>query len=362
MNLPAPLQQIPPTGVRFGRRKLSYFAGCDYFRLSSHPAVARALLAGLRRYGLNVSASRLTTGNHALYEELETLLAEFFGVPSALLVSTGYAANAIAAQGLQESCSRVLIDSQAHSSLLDAGRMFRCPAEFFKHRDPQDLARILARRPQTGKTLLLTDGLFGGDGQIAPLAEYLKVLPSRALILVDDAHGAGVIGQRGRGTPEFCAVPSARIIQTITLSKAFGVYGGAILASGALREQIIDNSAMFAASTPLPLPLACAAKKAIQLLKSGARARARLQANVHYVKSALKNRCFPVPDTPAPIISVVPSSQRHAKALRRSLLSQNIFPSYIRYPGGPPQGCFRLVISSEHTRDQLARLLAALLG
>jgi 7-keto-8-aminopelargonate synthetase-like enzyme len=357
---PEPLQQIQRTYVRFKGRKFSYFAGCDYFRLASHPAVVRAFQEGARRHGLNVAASRLTTGNHRAYQQLEQTLTAFFEAPAALLVSNGYAANAIVAQAMQNDFSLAVIDARAHSSLRDASRFLRCPVHAFRHRDPEALARVLAKGGRNKKTILLTDGVFAHDGEIAPLGRYLEVLTPGAVILLDDAHAAGVAGRTGRGTAEFLKVVSPRIIQTISLSKAFGVFGGAILGTGALRQKIVASSPMFAGSTPLPLPLAIAARRAIEILKSQPGLRRRLEDNVRYVKSILRNRGFPVADTPAPIIGVTPANQRQAGLIRDRLISRKIFPSFIKYPGGPAGGYFRLVISSEHTGIQLDALLEAL--
>jgi 8-amino-7-oxononanoate synthase len=358
MREPDPLQQAGRTCVLFHRRKFSYFAGCDYFRLASHPQIMRAVTAGLAKYGLNVSASRVTTGNHALYRELETALARFFAVPAALLVYNGYASNTVAAQALRGDFSHVLIDAKAHVSLRDASRFFECPVLEFKHRDPAVLRHVLARLGLNIKPIVLTDGVFAQDGEIAPLREYLKILGPHGKILLDDAHGAGVIGRTGRGTPEFAGVSKKNIIQTITLSKAFGVHGGAVLCSRALRGKMISRSAMFAGSTPLPLPLANAALCAVCLLRKDQSLRRRLHHNAQYVKTALRSAGFPVPLTPVPVIAIEPANPAQAKAIKRRLVAHGIFPSFIKYPGGPAGGYLRIVISSEHTIKQLDNLLA----
>ncbi|HEX3720059.1 MAG TPA: pyridoxal phosphate-dependent aminotransferase family protein [Verrucomicrobiae bacterium] len=352
------LQQVDRTYVIWKNRRLSYFAGCDYFRIASHPAIVKSVKQGLARYGLNVAASRLTTGNHALYTRVEAALGDFFAAPDALLVGNGYATNLIAAQALCEDASHVLIDSRAHSSLRDATRFFSCPVIEFKHRDSADLARRLRGK---SRPLVLTDGVFSHDGQIAPLREYLKMLPGSGRILLDDAHSAGVLGAHGRGTSEHFGVSRQRIVQTVTLSKAFGVYGGAILGEPSLRERIVAGSRMFAGNTPLPLPLANATLTAIDLLRRDS-FRDRLARNVEYVKSALRGTEMAAPETPAPIVAVIPRDGRETKTLRKRLLSRGIYPSFIRYPGGPDTGYFRFVISSEHSRKQLDSLLESLHG
>jgi 7-keto-8-aminopelargonate synthetase-like enzyme len=186
------------------------------------------------------------------------------------------------------------------------------------------------------------------------------MLPAGGRILLDDAHSAGVLGAAGRGTPEYAGVPRRRIIQTVTLSKAFGVYGGAILCERSLRRRIIAGSSIFAGSTPLPLPLANAALTAIGVLRRDPGLRCRLYHNVNYVKSALRTRGFATPETPAPIVALIPRDAAETEALRRRLLSHWVFPSFIRYPGGPESGYFRFVISSEHSKKQLDALLASL--
>jgi len=212
-----------------------------------------AVTAGLRRYGLNVAASRVTSGNHALYLQLEKKLARFFRMPAALLVSSGYAANLTVAQGLARQFSHALIDAAAHPSLQDAAVALECPVMTFSHRSVSGLAAALERCGTECKPIVLTDGLFARDGTVAPLREYLSTLPAQGMLLVDDAHGAGVLGNSGRGSLEHCgAHEGQRVIQTITLSKAFGTYGGAILASRPLRQRLATKSRLFAGSTPLP--------------------------------------------------------------------------------------------------------------
>src|SRR5882762_9674946 len=191
MTEPEPLQQFDRTYVRFRKRKLSYFSGCDYFRLASHPDVIATLKEGLQKYGLNVAASRLTTGNHVLYQQLEERLAAFFGAESALLVSGGYVTNLIVAQALAGSFSHAIVDEKAHPSLWDGARMLDCPIVKLRHRDARDLEQLVRRCGPGARLMLMTDGMFAHDGSAAPLARYLEILPKDALIVVDDAHGAG---------------------------------------------------------------------------------------------------------------------------------------------------------------------------
>jgi len=360
MTEPEPLQQIDRTCVLFRQRKLIYFSGCDYFRLASHPRIVAALKEGLEKYGLNVAASRLTTGNHALYGRLERQLADFFGAENALLVSSGYMTNLVVAQALAGCFSHALLDQASHPSLADTAHLLDCPVLKFKTRDPEDLARTLERCGPKSKLIVLTDGMFATDGSAAPLSAYLKLLPKDAWILVDDAHGAGVLGRSGRGALEEADAPRRRIIQTVTLSKAFGAFGGAILGTASLRQRILDRSRMFVGSTPLPLPLAAAALEGVAILKTGQKLRQHLAANSAYVKKTLRSSGLSLAPNPGPIVPIFPPNPAESARLKRALLAARVFPPFIKYPGGPAAGYFRFVISSEHTRAQLDRLLSVL--
>jgi 7-keto-8-aminopelargonate synthetase-like enzyme len=193
---------------------------------------------------------------------------------------------------------------------------------------------------------------------VAPLKAYLKVLPRDAMILVDDAHGAGILGKNGRGTPELEGVSRRQIIQCITLSKAFGVFGGAILGTRELREKILERSRSFVGSTPLPLPLANAALQSIKILKAKGNVwRRRLNQNAEYVKAALRKAGFEIPEMPGPIIPLHAMNARESLGLKKSLLAAGILPPFLKYPGGDANGYFRFVISSDHSRAQLDRLI-----
>lgn len=362
MSLSPPLQQIDRVFVRVRGRRLIYFGGCDYFRMASHPEVRRALQDGAVRYGLNVAASRLTTGNHQLFVTLETALAKFFGAEQAALFSTGYVTNLAFTQSFAGHFTHALLDARLHGSPRDAAELLRCPAKTFRHRDADDLGRQLKSCGRAARPLVLTDGMFSHDGSLAPLAEYLAVLPRTGMLLVDDAHGAGTLGRTGKGTPEVCGVRDERLVQSISLSKAVGVYGGALLGSAKIIRAVQERSHIFIGNTPLPLPLAAAALKSVQLLRRDPTLRARLIANTACLKTVLRMAEFPVVDNASPLVALVPRDAQHAARTERALLRAGIFPPLIRYLDGPPDGYFRFALSSEHTPAQLDRLAEVLIA
>lgn len=347
-----PLQQVDRTYVRWHGRKLSYFAGCDYLRLSSHPAVHEAIRDALEKFGLSVSASRKTTGNHSLYEELESATRTFFDARSAVVSSTGYFTNVIAAQGLRGEIDHVLIDERAHGSLRDAASFLGCPVTEFAHLDPRSVKKKIPARVRRSRLALLTDGMFSHDGSIAPLAQYREIIGADALLWVDDAHAGGIIGENGRGTVELAALPRKKVLQTVTFSKAFGTYGGAVLCDKNVAAQITKKSAAVGGNTPIPLPLAAATIRSLELCDAALRARLFENIRLFWRGVGLN-----APEHPAPIIFV---SVKNPATLRAKLLAAGIYPPLIKYPGGPAGGYFRIALSSEHTPAQIRKLAQTL--
>jgi 8-amino-7-oxononanoate synthase len=353
-----PLEFVGKNHVRFRNRPLVYFSGCDYFRLARNPKLFAAAKRALKNFGLNVAASRATTGNHKIYAQLEIELAKFFGAETAIVLPDGYFAPLAVAQALAGEFSHTLIDERAHGALFDAAQMLDCPLRKFKHRDVTGLKKLLANRGKNFRPIILTDGMFAHDGSVAPLHEYLKFLTVSGKILVDDAHGAGILGATGKGTLEFENVGRGQIIQCATLSKAFGAYGGVILASQKLREKILSRSRVFIGTTPLPLPLAGAALAALKILPNDSQRRKKLFQNLKFVREYLRPANWEISETPGPIIRLPQMSEKENDKLKKNLFAANIFPPFIKYFNA--SGAFRFVISSEHSRAQLENLILVL--
>jgi len=355
-----PLTLVGDNAVRYRGRTLLHFSGCDYFRLARSPKLAAAAGSALKQIGLNVAASRMTTGNHPIYARLEGELAAFFGAPTAVVLPDGYYAPLAAAQALAGDCSHAFVDELAHGALTDAAQFLHCRVQRFRHRDPNHLKSLLQQAGPQARPLILTDGMFAHDGSVAPLRDYLMLLPPTGWMLVDDAHGAGVLGASGRGALEAAAVGRRQIIQCATLSKAFGAYGGVVLGSRRLREKILKHSRIFTGTTPLPPPLAAAGLAAVRILHRGKIQRRRLFANVDHVRKQLRTAGWEITDTPGPIIRLPPQPGSGVKRLQEQLLAAGIYPPFLKYSGASAGGAFRFVISSEHRRDELDRLIAAL--
>jgi 7-keto-8-aminopelargonate synthetase-like enzyme len=340
-------------------RKLVHFSGCDYFRLTHDPHLAAAAKKELTATGLNVAASRLTTGDRAIYHRLESALTKFFRCESAVVLSDGYRAPLALAQAFAGDFTHAFIDELAHGASLDAAQMLGCPIQKFPHRDAAALKKLLARGGKNFRPVILTDGMFSADGSVAPLRAYLKILPRSGMIFVDDAHGLGLLGANGRGAVELENVSRERVVQCGTLSKAFGAFGGVVLCSRAVRGKILAHSRSYAGATPLPPPLAGAALAALKILSGDKSRRKKITANTAWLRAQLRVTGWEIPATPGPIVRLPVLNAADEARLKKLLLTAGIFPPFLKY-GAATHGTFRFVISSEHSRAHL-RLLAKVL-
>lgn len=358
---PAVLEQVEVTWVREAGVRRVYFGGSDYLRLSWHPAVRRAMAEAVESQGPSACASRMTTGNVPVYGELEAALAGFFKVRSATLTSSGYLAPLVAVQALVEEHTHVLMDQRAHACLVDAARWTGLPVRTYGHRDAADLERLRRGLGRGARALVLTDGLFTHSGEVAPLAEIMEGLPRCDTLIVDDAHGLAVLGEEGRGSSEWSGVDLRRCVVTGTLSKGFGVYGGLVLASGAVRRAILARSGIFTGNTALPPPCASGVLAALAVLgQEGSERRKRLHRHSRWLRQRLRDEGHVVADGPGPMVIVVPRSAAEARRWCARLRSAGIHPPWIRYPNGPAPEFFRFALSSEHTEEQVARLAEVL--
>ncbi|MBX3743841.1 MAG: aminotransferase class I/II-fold pyridoxal phosphate-dependent enzyme [Verrucomicrobiae bacterium] len=352
MQEPRALRLVAPTWVEEGGRRLSYFGGSDYLKMSWHARVRAAGAAAVETMGLSAGASRMTTGNLEVYKELEEALRAFLGIRErVVLTSSGYVAPWVAVQALAGSHDRVLLDARAHGCLVDAARWTGLPIGRFPHRDADGLRGALAEGAGA-RVLVMTDGLFSQSGEVAPLGAYLEVLPRGATLLVDDAHGVGVLGRRGRGTIEWTGVPAGRVVLTGTLSKALGCYGGWVAGGAGFRRRVLERSALYTGNTPMPPVCAAAALESLWVLaEEGGVRRERLATNMDRMRGVVSG----AGDGPGPMFSLAPTGGGGAE-LGRRLRAAGILPPRMRYPNGPAPEYFRFAISSEHSAGQMANL------
>jgi len=372
-----------------GDRPLLAFAGCNYLGLSAHSGVHAALTAALPRFGISASASRQTTGNTTLHEELELALASHMGFEAAVLTPEGYTANLALAEALARRSPLALIDQRSHRSITHAMEAAGIPCRHFPHGDA-DAAHVIAgelRATHPGRPLLLaTDGVFAADGSVAPLPDLARALKRGEILFVDDCHGLGTLGPHGEGTLRHWTDRSGVIGQerrrggvdaaadwlsrglpgelevcaTTTLGKGLGCYGGAILGTPSLIALVLERSSLYRATTPVPPPLAAAALEALRCCRQEPSLLARLRRNSDALRLLLKRAGFCCPDSPTPIVAFTLESVEAMESLHRALLEDGILAPLIDYPGGPASRYFRLSVSALHDESHFEQLAAAL--
>ncbi len=360
MALGPELRFLDRTKVLHEGKPYLFFGGTDYHRLASHPDVLRVVQEVAGSDGLSCAGSRTTTGNHPLVAELERRLAAFLGAAAAVTCPSGYLSNAMALEAVAGEFQRFFIDGSAHSSLTGpAGRLPREAVLTFKHSDPEDLERLLKGSLRPGeKPLVLTDGVVPVDGELPPLGAYWELVRQiGGALLVDDAHGIAVVGPGGKGSPAEAGLPAEAFIQTGTLSKGLGTFGGVVAGPAALAGKIPEKSLAFVGATPIPPPLAAAAIRSIAILQASPGLLASLRARALRVRERVRALGFRVPASPAPILSITHHDTGKNLRLRSLLLKRGIYPTFTNYPGSPPGGHFRFAFSSAHTEEEIDLLL-----
>jgi len=343
-------------------RPLVDFSSNDYLGLAHHPALAAAMSECAGRTGAGSAASHLVSGHGAEHERLEAELAEFTGRERALLFSSGYLANLAAISALAGRGERVLLDRLSHASLIDGARLSGAEVRRYAHADARAAAR-LAEAGAAATALIATDGVFSMDGDTAPLPELARLAREHAAwLLVDDAHGLGVLGAAGRGTLEQYGLGTDAVPLLMgTLGKAFGSFGAFIAGDAALGEFLLQKSRSYIYTTALPQPVAAATRAALALAQREGWRRERVLALTARFREQAAAAGVPLSASATPIQPVVLGSASAALAAQRELEAAGFWVVAIR-PPTVPQGAARLrvTLSAAHTEADVDALAAAL--
>jgi 8-amino-7-oxononanoate synthase len=347
--------------VRVGGAELLAFCSNDYLGLAGHPAVAEAVRLSLDHYGVGAGASALICGHTGLHEELETRLARFVGLPRALHFSTGYMANLGVIPALAGAGDTVFSDQLNHASLIDAARLSRADIRIYRHNDLQDLDRQLQQVP-AGTKVVVTDGVFSMDGDLAPLTGLLAACERHdAWLVVDDAHGFGVLDHDGRGSLAYWAVRSERIVYVGTLGKAAGVFGAFVAGTDDLIQWLTQRARTYMFTTSSPPLLAAALLAAIDLIESEPWRRRRLADLVRLLKDGLKDTALTLLPSQTPIQPLMIGDNDSAMWMMQSLRDEGIWVPAIRPPTvAPGTARLRITLSAAHAESDVARLAASL--
>ena len=357
-----PLLETPqgPEVLVDGQRLLA-FCSNDYLGLANHPEVIAAMQQGAAKWGVGGGASHLVIGHSTPHHELEEALAEFTGRPRALLFSTGYMANLAAVTALVGQGDTVLEDRINHASLLDAGLLSGARFSRYLHNDAASLASRLDKA--TGNTLVVTDGVFSMDGDLADLPALCAAAKAKnAWVLVDDAHGLGPLGATGGGIVEHFGLGVGDVQVLVgTLGKAFGTAGAFVAGSEGLIETLIQFARPYIYTTSQPPAVACATLKSLQLLRTESWRREHLNKLIARFRQGAAEIGLSLMDSATPIQPIMIGDSARAMRLSALLRERGLLVTAIRPPTVPAGSArLRVTLSAAHSEAQLERLLQVL--
>jgi len=351
-----------PQGVYVDADGRPYLSFCsnDYLGLANHPALAEAVCRGAERYGVGAGASHLVSGHFSPHHQLEQELAAFVGLPKALLFSGGYMANVGVVTALVGRNDTVFADKLNHASLNDAMVLSRARVRRYPHLDMAALEKMLAETP-SGRKLVASDAVFSMDGDVAPVGELLALCEQYdAWLLLDDAHGFGVLGEGGRGCLSHFGVKSPRIVYMATLGKGAGVFGAFVAGVPELIDGLVQNARSYIYTTAMPPLLACAVSVSVKLIGGEDWRRERLTELVARLRAWQPKR-WSLMESATPIQPLLIGGNDETLALSEGLLERGILVPAIRPPTVPKgQARLRISLSAAHTLEDVDRLVAAL--
>lgn len=350
-----PLQRVD------GQDVLS-FCSNDYLGLANHPKLKEAAVRAIHQFGVGSGASHLVNGHSTLHHTLEEKLAEFTGRDRAVLFSTGYMANLGTIAALVGKGDAVLEDRWNHASLLDGGLQSGARFKRYQHNDVQSLERLLAKT-EANRRLIVTDGVFSMDGDIAPLTEIAALAEQyNACLMVDDAHGFGVLGDKGYGTAEVLGLDQHKLpVLMATLGKGAGSFGAFVAGSNELIETLIQLARPYIYTTALPPAVAATTIASLDVIAEEAWRRDHLKSLIGYFKTEAVLANIELMPSDTPIQPIVVGDAQKALDISAALQDQSVMVTAIR-PPTVPEGTSRLRVtfSAEHTFEHLDKLLEAL--
>ena len=343
--------------IRAGQNLISFCCN-DYLGLSQNPDVKNAAVNAVLEYGVGAGASRLVTGNHPLYEQLESLLANIKGTEAALVFGSGYLANLGVPPVIAGRNDLIVADELSHASMRAGIRASTADSVLFRHNDILNCRAILKQKRHKYKNcLLMTEGVFSMDGDLAPLVDLCNLAEEfDSIILTDDAHGFGVMGE-GRGSAAELGVSDRIPLQMGTLSKSVGVYGGFICASRAVIDLLVNRGRSLIYATGLPPSVVAAAVASLKIIQTN-----KKLTNLPILNARRFSRRLGLPDADSPIIPIITKTSKKALESSQKLMNEGFLVTAIR-PPTVPEGTARLrfTFSARHRKEEIDRLAATVL-
>ncbi len=350
---------------RFDGREVINLASNNYLGLANHPKLVEAAIEATRKYGVGSGAVRTISGTMTLHMQLEERIAAFKNVEACVVFQSGFTANSGTVSAILGPEDFIVSDELNHASIIDGCRLSKAKIKIFPHRDAAEAERILAGLDGTpGRKLLITDGVFSMDGDIAPLKDLVEIAERHgAIMMVDDAHASGVLGRNGRGTIDHYGLHGRVHIQVGTLSKAVGVLGGYVCGSRDLIEFLYHRGRPFLFSTSHPPAVAAACIAAFDLLESEPERIDRLWQNTKYFKENLRQAGLDTGSSETPITPIMVGDAALAFRFSDALFERGVLATGIGYPTVPRgKARVRTIVTAAHTREQLDRALEAIVS
>jgi glycine C-acetyltransferase len=345
---------------RFDGKEVINLASNNYLGLTTHPKLRRAALGAVRQFGVGTGAVRTISGTMALHMQLEERIAAFKNVEACVVFQSGFAANAGTVAAILGPDDHIISDELNHASIIDGCRLSRAKIHVFPHKDVAAAEKTLADlRDTPGRKLLISDGVFSMDGDIAPLPGLVEAAEKHgAIMMVDDAHASGVLGRNGRGTIDHFGLHGRVHIQVGTLSKAIGVLGGYVCGSRDLIEFLYHRARPFLFSTSHPPAVAAACLAAFDVLEQEPKRIRNLWDNTNYFKTGLTTAGFDTGMSETPITPVMVGEAKTAHELSRALFDEGVLATGIGFPTVPKgKARVRTIVTATHTKDELDRAL-----
>jgi len=341
-------------------KKFLLFSSNNYLGLATDNRLKKKATEGILKYGTGAGGSRLTTGNFDIHEQLECEIADLKKTEAAIVFSSGYLANMGVISSVMKTGDMIFSDAWNHASIIDGCRLSHAKTIVYEHADMVDLERKLRQSHRDGKKLIVTDGVFSMDGDIAPLPEIVALAKEyKAYIMVDDAHATGVLGNAGRGTADYYGLKDEIDFTVGTLSKALGAEGGFVAASSIAKNYLLSNARSFIFQTALSPSAIEAAREGISIVQNEPQRRAQLLKNAQYLRLQLEQCGFVVREGKTPIISLIMGGSHEAMQFSEKLIDEGIFIPAIRPPTVPKGSSrLRITVMATHTIGQLNTVIS----
>jgi 8-amino-7-oxononanoate synthase len=334
----------------------------NYLGLTIHPEVRQAAIDAVRDFGTSLTGSRLANGTHKLHELFEEELAEFFGKEEAVIFTTGYQANLGVISAVMGEGTTLIMDKADHASIYDGSKLAQGNVVGYKHRDMADLERVLKAVPEESGKLIIVDGVFSMEGDIIDLPEVARLAEKyQARLVVDDAHGVGILGDSGVGTSHHFGLQDKVDLIVGTFSKTFASIGGFVVGEHKVIDFIKHYGRSLVFSASLPPASVAAARAALKIMKREPERVARVNANGHYMRENLRSLGFDIGVSETPVIPIIVGDEMLTLTLWRELLDAGIYTNAILYPAVQrDKSLLRTSYTSEHTREHLDKAIDVL--